>query len=302
MRKFKRFAFKAKLPSDSIVFIQPSRQRFIVVSRKENIALKISVSEGQLVLLKPEVELLKFMNASEFAPYSYKLLDFGRNWIITSFASNRDALVNLRKPEFYLLQNINSLVMIPMAKFYQASGAKLVSLEDWLLKAKLRQIGHPHIEMTNKLIKAIETEGKKWTEFRLLEVQLHFDLHAKNILCDKGQVIFIDWEVTTRGLALIDYFDFYRRILKKDQDECKRFLDYLKKGKNQTTYFYNFFHQMIFWFQSFNNYLIPEQYRLISYLYALERTLIYFEKWGEDRLNDSKGIEFLISNVLDNNL
>lgn len=298
LRSLKSFSFKAPLPSDSIIFLQQKRKRFIIVSRKENLALKISVSEDQLSLLKFEVELMSFMNQSAFSQYSIKLLDHGTNWIINSFAPNRDALINKTDPELFLLKHINHVAMDPMGKFYEARGIEKLDIQEWLQEARKRAEGHPRIDLIEKVIKHIEIERQKLPHFQLLKVQLHMDLHARNILFDQGDVRFIDWEVTTRGLAIVDYFDFYRRILKKDKNELVEFLSFLKGEGDKTHLFKQFGKDLKEWHLRLGVNLSEDYELIFILLYSLERTLIYFEKWGENRLKDKKGFEFLIANTL----
>lgn len=185
--------------------------------------------EGQLKLLKGEITLLKFLQDTSFKTHTANLIDYGDKWIITSFCSNRDSLLQEKVPVAYLLENMHELIMEPMAKFYQTHNPQVLTLEEWLQEAKLRMSGHPNSELLNKLIAAIQKEMKGPDELKLLLVQLHFDLHAENILRDRDLISVIDWEVTTKGLALIDFFDFYRRYLKTDRREAATSTSILKR-------------------------------------------------------------------------
>ena len=203
LRKFKYFKFNAPFPTDSVIFFQPGRKRLIISSQKEGKVLKISVSPEQLSLLEGEIKELTFQNQSEFAPHSVKLLDYGPNWIMTSFCSNLDSVAGMP------ILELHDLVMPPMTKFYKAHGVHKIRLTEWIKEAKLRAQGHPNIDLINKLISKIE-EGP---DFELLKGQLHFDLHHGNVLRDSSQLVIIDWEVSHPGLLLIAYFDFFRRFV-----------------------------------------------------------------------------------------
>lgn len=288
-------SIEAALPEDSVIFFQEKRQRLIIASFSEKKVLKISTLEGQLKLLKGEITLLKFLQDTSFKTHTANLIDYGDKWIITSFCSNRDSLLQEKVPVAYLLENMHELIMEPMAKFYQTHNPQVLTLEEWLQEAKLRMSGHPNSELLNKLIAAIQKEMKGPDELKLLLVQLHFDLHAENILRDRDLISVIDWEVTTKGLALIDFFDFYRRYLKTDRREGRNLYKYLKKEREAPSKLESFFKKFLNWQNDFDLKTTNDSMRLYFYLYALERTLIYYEKWGENRMADERGFEFKIA-------
>jgi thiamine kinase-like enzyme len=183
--------------------------------------------------------------------------------------------------EEYLLENMDSLIMEPMAKFYRAHELKKFKLLDYIAHAKVRMAGHPAPDLIEKLISKIETEP----EIELLHGQLHFDLHAGNILKDGNKIVIIDWEVTHPGLVLVDYFDFYRR--------------YLNKTKSVDTEKLKVFHAKYQnWLRQFG--VEATNPELTMRLYALERTLMYWDKWKENRLKDQRGMEFKIASRLKN--
>lgn len=286
LRKLSWFTIQAPLPKDSIIFFQEARQRLIVASQDEGRVLKISVLSGQLALLEGEIELLNFLQKTEFKDHSAKVLDHGENWIITSFCSNHDSLLNEINPEAYLLEHMDTLIMGPMKKFYRAYEPRRVRLRSWIEEAKLRMKGHPSESQLRQLISNLE----KFPDLKLLQVQLHFDLHAGNILRNGEEINIIDWEVTTPGLAIIDYFDFYRRYLKTDQRENKAFWKFLAEG-GAVPEKLGVFHDKFEKWQEEN----AGEKGLVFLLYAVERTLIYFAKWGENRLSDQKGFEFQVA-------
>lgn len=276
LRKLKFFSIEAPFPDDSVIFFQPSRQRLIIASKKEGKVFKISTSPFQLALKDGEVKLLKHLEKSEFAPHSAKLLAEGSNWIVTSFCSNRDSLLNLSNVEEYLMEHMDSLIMGPMAKFYRAHELKKIKFTDYVEAAKKRAAGHPG---EDSILKFIGKLGS--SDVELLHGQLHFDLHAGNILKDGNEVTIIDWEVTHPGLILVDYFDFYRRYLNKTKDQNpEKLATFHAKYQN--------------WLKPFG--VEATSAELTLKLYALERTLMYWDKWKQNRLNDKKSLEFKIIN------
>ena len=286
---------KASLPQDSVIFFQDKRQRMIIASPKEEKVLKISISESQLQLLNGEIALLKFLQKTPFKDHTAKLVDHGENWIITSFCSNQDSLLNEKCPEALLLEKMHTLIMNPMQKFYQSYGEKKLGVKGWLAEVSKRIEKHPSREILENILQAITLQKKSLPELELLYVQLHFDLHAGNILRDGDTVSIIDWEVTTPGLVIIDYFDFYRRYLKVDPQENKAFWEFLKGNGEAPPKLRAFIQKFIEWQKQFDVLMPSGSERLVFFLYAIERSCIYFEKWGENRLSDRKGFEFKIS-------
>jgi len=277
LRKFKFFRFEAPFPTDSVIFFQSGRKRLIIASQKEGKVLKVSVSPEQLSLLEGEIKELKHQNQSEFASHSVKLLDHGTNWIMTSFCSNRDSVVGMP------ILELHELVMGPMTKFYSSHDWKKVSLKEWLIEAKKRAKGHPSILLIQKVISQLE----QGPDFELINGQLHFDLHQGNVLRDKDHLVIIDWEVSHSGLLIVDYFDFYRRLVKEERISTKD----LSHG-HVLQDFYSGFQD---WLKLFGINLPAGHEKAILRLYSLERTLIYFEKWNENRLDDKAGFEFKVT-------
>lgn len=293
LRKFRYFSIEAPFPENSILFFQPSRQRLIVVSPSEGKVFKISTSPFQLALRDNEINLLRHLEKSEFAPHSAKLLEVGPNWIVTSFCSNEDSLLNLPDLDLTLMKTMDPLIMGPMAKFYKAYNPERVKLVDWLDAAVKRTEGHPEQEKLLRVISHLRSEKQN---DEVLRGQLHLDLHAGNILKAGDKIVVIDFEVTHPGLILIDYFDFYRRYLKKSKKEQKSFFTFLaKKGKpsNELQAFYGKYQQ---WLKAFATQ--ATELDLVFKIYALERVLIYWDKWKDNRLKDKKGLEFKVINLI----
>ena len=291
LRKFSYFSIKAPFPDDAVIFFQPSRQRMIVASKRENKVFKISTSSFQLALRDAEISLLKKLETSEFAPHSAKLLEVGSNWIVTSFCSNKDSLLNKSNVEKYLLKNADPLIMNPMARFYRSQGTEKVHLNEWVKSARVRASGHPSESHILQCLDKIEA-----SEVVLLRSLLHFDLHAGNVLKDCDNVVIIDWEVSHPGLVLVDYFDFYRRYLNKNKDEQKLFFAFFKGEGDVPPLLAEFYKKFEKWGQQFQV-PVPEV-KLVFWLYALERTLIYWDKWKQDRVSDRKGLESKIINLI----
>lgn len=276
LRKFKYFKFQAPFPTDSVIFFQPGRKRLIISSQKEGKVLKISVSPEQLSLLQGEIKELTFQNQSEFSPHSVKLLGHGPNWIMTSFCSNLDSVAQMP------ILELHDLVMGPMVKFYKSHGIEKILLSQWLIEAKKRAVGHPSQELVQKLISRLEAGP----DFELLRGRLHFDLHQGNVLRDGDQVVIIDWEVSHPGLLLVDYFDFYRRFMKKEKMPPEQIVSSLRNS--------SFFEKYSTWLKLFNAEAPKGSESTLPILYATERSLIYFDKWKENRLQDKKGFEYQI--------
>lgn len=293
LRKFRYFSIEAPFPEDSIIFFQPTRERLIIASPSEGKVFKISTSSFQLALRDNEISLLKHLEKSEFAPHSAKLLEVGPNWIVTSFCSNEDSLLNLPDLDLTLMKTMDPLIMDPMAKFYKAYSPERVKLSDWLDKAVIRSEGHPEHEKLLRVISHLRSENKN---DEVLRGQLHLDLHAGNILKAGEQVVVIDFEVTHPGLILIDYFDFYRRYLNKTKKEQKSFFTFLaRKGKPSAELqaFYSKYQQ---WLKQFS--VEATELDMVFKIYALERVLIYWDKWKDNRLKDKKGLEFKVINLV----
>ena len=291
LRKFKYFSIEAPFPDDSVIFFQPSRQRIIVASQRENKVFKISTSPFQLALRDAEISLLKKLETSEFAPHSAKLLEVGPNWIVTSFCSNKDSLLNIPDREEYLMKHGDPLIMDPMAKFYQFQDPEMVSLSDWVASARNRAKGHPSEE---SLLRCLDKIGT--SDLILLKSLLHFDLHAGNILKEQQNVVIIDWEVCHRGLVLVDYLDFYRRFLNKNKKEQVEFFKFMSGNGESPLNLKTFHEKFESWLEKFN--LQAPDPKLAFLLYALERTLIYWDKWQQNRLADTKGLECKIINLV----
>lgn len=282
------------LPSDSIVFYQDFRERLIIVSKDLDIVLKISVSKDQLSLLDGEVALMKELSSSKFAPYITEYVETGSSlhesrWIITRFKGNLHSLRNFPWPEQFLLQNIKPLILEPLVEFYKFKGVTEVTVGGWMKTLDSRLVLSPKIA----------SEINRFSDFTLLNVQLHFDLHAGNLLYEDQKITFIDWEVTTRGLVLIDILDFYRRYLKTDSFEERKFWNFLDGQEDVPPKLKKLFMDLNNWLDNHFQRSIPENaLRLIFVLYAFERANIYYKKWNEVRLDDQKGFESKILSIL----
>lgn len=291
LRKFKFFTFQAQFPEDSVIFLQPSRQRIIISSQKHNRVYKISTSPSQLSLKDAEIDLLKDLEKSEFAPHSAKLVDYGDNWIVTTFCPNRDSVNYKTDKEKYLLDHSDTLIMEPMAKFYRSRGLQKLNIIQWKEEVRAKLKNHP---LEQQLVTKID---KIKNDFHVLKSQIHLDLHSGNFLIDNDHVTIIDWEISHPGLVLIDFFDFYRRFLNKDKFEKKLFSEYLKGKKPASGNLLVFYNKYKKWLKQFD--IQAEDLRFIILLYSLERTAIYWEKWKENRLSDQKGFEKIIIDSLD---
>lgn len=295
MKNFGRNTFKlkkpfrkieARFPQDAVIFYKPGRERLIMASKSRNLLLKLVVKKDQFVLFDEEVKLLKSLENTEFSSHVSQVVAGGITsnevrWIATTLGDNSESLQNFFGPEKNLLKNAEDIILKPMAKFYQLNDLKRIKLHAWLELASVRVQNNPNRDQLLKFIEKINA----YPDTDLLEGQLHFDLHAGNILFDGKKSTFIDWEVTHRGLILVDVYDAYRRVLNTSWWEERKFFKGVEsENLRKLTESYH---------RVFN---VSSESKLNMMLYALERTLIYQEKWQANRLGQTKGIEYKIIN------
>lgn len=290
-------------PDDSVVFVKPQRERLIIASKAENLLLKLVVREEHYHLFDEEVELLKKLEGTGFSDKVSRLRGEGMTsngvrWLATTLADNSQSLQNHFSPEDFLADNLNELILEPMLGFYQVFPRKFYSVSDYLLEAKERTQGHPSAERLRTLVKACQKEAQRFERYEVIRGQLHFDLHAGNILYNGKELHFIDWEVNHPGLLLVDVFDAYRRCSNKERRE-ERELHHFLQGRAETPLRLREIHQKYSrWMKKNFEAHVPEgSEKLTLMLYVLERSLMYFEKWRVDRLSQ-KGFEIKFTNQL----
>ena len=289
--------FHATLPADSIIFIRPEKKGIIALSAKEDMGLKIFFNDYYTPLLDKEIEALKVVQHLHFTPL-VKGHGTTRNkgyWSLTNFCANTDALGLKADAEKFLLKNFMKLVMPGMTGFYQSMTPQKELLSQWLQRAKERANVHSSKSHLMELIAETEAESKAFPDFELLTSNIHFDLHAWNILSDHDQLSIIDWEGGFRGLVFIDFFDFSRRFLISHKWCAFFFKRFLKKKGTYPRALKESFEGFRKWsLEKFAISIPAGAERLMILLYVLERTLILFEERALDRLRDRRAFEFMV--------
>ena len=182
-----------------------------------------------------------------------------------------------------------------MATFYHLNPWKKLTVSQWLSAAEFRVKIHPNQELLQKTLNQIKKVAGPSLGQELIEGKLHFDLHAGNILYNGKNVSLIDWEVSYPGLLLIDVFDAYRRYINKNSHARKRLIRYLEKQTPAPKELNTLNTEYQSWvskeFQAHSDLLSD---RSILIIYAIERTLLYYERWQSNRLEDHHGFEKLV--------
>lgn len=297
--------WQVPLPKDSIIFFKDDKEGVIVASHEKQIVLKLFFNPQSVELLEKEIETLKSIMETPFAPYSVQLLGEGKTsngarWFVSQFCSNTLSIKNEPFPERFLLKQFPHMIMPAMTEFYKAHPFEVQPLAQWLKSAEERINNHPAQGLLKKLIQAIKREEQKFPRYDVLHAHIHHDLHAGNILRDEKQMVIIDWEGNVRGLVLVDIWDFSRRYMRAHRLTRFMFWLYLKgivKGLPKLVKkSLDFYRQ---WMAE--NFLaqVPEgSERLSMLLYVLERTLIIYELRGLDRMKDKKGFEAQVMSSL----
>ena len=122
------------------------------------------------------------------------------------------------------------------------------------------------------------------------------ELDLGRYLKSGDQIVVIDFEVTHPGLILIDYLDFYRRFLNKNKKEQKSFFTFLARKGKPSADLQAFYSKYQTWLKQFS--VEAPELDLIFKIYSLERVLIYWDKWKDNRLKDKKGLEFKVINLV----
>lgn len=295
---YSRKKFVARLPSDSIIFFRSDKEGVIIVSQEKNIALKMFFDEAHIHNLDEEIKSLRSFEKTSFAPYAAQVLGDGTTsnggrWLVTSYCSNSWALTNRPYHEKFLLRYFPNFVMPPLTHLYKSYQPRKIPVETWIREAHERSINHPSRKKIESALKKISKLSAQSPGYEVLESRIHHDLHAGNILLDDNQIIIIDWELEVRGLVLVDIFDFARRYLQRHFLARIAFQFYLlgilKEPPmliKRTLKFYRNWSLVNFKMN------IPVGSEKLTFLvYAIERSLIYFEQRKLDRLKDRKGFE-----------
>lgn len=285
-------SIKLPVPSDAIVVSKLEKYRVIIASAKYKIVLKLCLTPDNDHLINNEIESFEKLKKSEFRPHINEVLSHGMTdntvrWMAVSFNENYNSLSEISSPETYLFENASKYLCL-LKNFYEFNNPKKLSVEDWLQNARYYSLNHPSKEKLLKLLDKVEEQSLNYPGIELIETQLHFDLHKGNILQSK-EITFIDWEMSTRGLMLVDMFDFYRRfIYTRAWEKFKFFLfmrGYLKTAPSSLKSFFIRANESL----NLKSHQVGTE-RLMTYIYVAERVILY-HKFGEvDRLV-KKGFE-----------
>ncbi|WP_408098748.1 phosphotransferase [Peredibacter sp. HCB2-198] len=295
---YARKKFVARLPSDSIIFFRSDKEGVIIVSHEKNIALKMFFDESHILNLDEEIKSLKGFETTSFAPYVAKILGEGTTsnggrWLVTTYCSNSWAITNRAHHEKFLLRYFPLFVMPPLTELYKSHGPRKITVETWIREAHERSLNHPARKEIEKTLKKITKLAAQNPGYEVLESRIHHDLHAGNILLDDNQIIIIDWELEVRGLVLVDILDFARRYLQRNFFTRMAFQFYLKGLFREPPKL------ILKNLSSYRNWALVNfkmnvpigSEKLTFLVYAIERSLIYFEKRQLNRLKDRKGFE-----------
>lgn len=296
--KFVGKKWRVPLPKDSIIFFKDDKEGVIVASHEKQIVLKLFFNPRAVDLLEKEIETLKSIMTTSFAPYSTQILaegttSNGARWFVSQFCSNTLSIKNHPFPERFLLENFSHMIMPAMTEFYKAHPFEVTPIAKWIERAEERIQHHPSQAALEKLLTLIKNEARKFPAYEVLHAYIHHDLHAGNILLDEKQMVIIDWEGNVQGLVLVDIWDFSRRYLRAHKLAGFLFSLYLrgivKRPPQLVRKAMTFYRK---WMKEHFGAEVPKgSERLSMLLYVLERTLIIYELRGLNRLKDRKGFE-----------
>lgn len=277
-----------KLPTDALFFYRDDKEGLIIVCPRQNFILKIFRDPPHIVLLEREIKTLKLIAGSPFEKDSSKYLgdgitSNGARWVMTDFRSNTQSLKNHANFEKNWFEISYSEIMPRMAEFYKLNSPVTYSVNVWLNKNKDRVLAHPEVTRLQKVLVEIE---KLQDDSLLLDSINHYDLHTGNVLYAGGdKYSIIDWEGNYRSPVVIDAFDFLRRYLQKNRSELSRFEALSDEVfKNYQS-----------WLQKYFNLSVSMNAKKVHFLiYAVERTLFFWEIAKINRLEDKRAIEKFI--------
>ncbi len=286
-------AFSAHLPLDSIIFFRETKKGLIASSQKGDFVLKLFSLPANAKLLDEEISTLKEFKRLGVTGVVPEIISDGTTtngarWMLMKFCSNVNALSNLPDPEVYFLKNSPELLN-PLLDLYRKSNPEVISLPDWLERASFRALKHPSFSKIEILLKEIR---KFKDRHDLVHTRIHHDIQVNNVLLDKDKhPVFIDWEGEIRGLTLIDFFEFSRRYISANPDAAKKFWEFMRGEESSPKILVDNFDFYRTSAHALNATVSPEAHRSVYLLYALERTLLLYEKRKVNRLEDAKGFE-----------
>lgn len=293
-RPYKKF--QAKLPADSIIFFREDKLGCIVVSPARDAVLKIFFGKTHFGLLDEESTNLKKFAGSKLEAFIPKLKlegisPKGARWLVTSFRANDLSLTLRDDPDTFMLENYGKLLLPALSEFYLLAGPQVLPLQEWLAKNENRIHSHPSREKLTELLNYLKNETDQFPQYQVITSNIHNDLHSRNVLMSEKDFTIIDWEGAISGALTIDLIDLIRRYL-KEANLFHQFSHFLKGSAELPPVVKEALRTYQDWSREKLNANVPAEAAKISLaLYALERSLILFEKKGADRMNDKRGFE-----------
>lgn len=295
---FKFQSIKFNLPKDAIVFFRNDKQGIIVSSYSKKTVTKVFYKSPHVQLLNEEIQNLKEIGKTSFSNYVPRLINEGitsngARWMTTSFRSNAKAIGNRLDRNKFFITNFSSLILPAISEFYLTSSPKVTKLNEWLERVEKRIETHPSKEGLEILISSLKKVYENFPQYEVIESNLHNDLHAGNVLVGENEITIIDWEGIIRGLVIIDFVDISRRYLNQYKKEARAFHLFMSGGEALLPSPVQILMDNYgCWARNALKAHVPEGSERITFiLYAIERTLILFEKKGVDRLKDARGFE-----------
>lgn len=213
------------LPKDSIIFVRPQKNGIIAISYQKNVNIKVILDTDFLFMLQYEVDALNVLKGRDFAPQIKGASLEGNYWLVTDCSVNSTPLLMKPKPEDYVLNHFEELLLPKMSAFYQDSLYKKENFLQWIDRSQERIKNHPSKDKLQSYIDKLKKLPVEETTPFLMSSMIHFDLHAGNILSDEGKLTIVDWEGGARGLVMMDFFYLAKRIIKADRKLKKKFLE-----------------------------------------------------------------------------
>lgn len=289
--------FVCRAPRDAVVFFRPHKKGLILVSKDSDLVVKIFFQEEFSRLLKNETETLEYLKTTGFSKFLPIVrgsgeMEGGGFWQATHFYSNDLSLSSLRNKNAFLLRDIKDFVLSPMTEYYRAYPLRKVSFSQRLTELEKELSKAPFYPQVLPILETLKEEARS-LDFEVCIGQIHFDLHAGNMLWNGRDLRIIDFEGSTGGLIFLDAFDFYRRYMEGSSLESFRFWRSVKRGSPLPPHFKEFLTRVNRWLGTeLGCGPIPEEGAMMMLkLYALERLWLLFKLKSMDRFSDINGFE-----------
>ena len=276
-------------PMDSVIHLRPEKSGVIVVSKAEGKVLKLFTKPEAIKQLDREIEVLKKVKDSAFAKFTNHYLDSGTTengsrWVFVEYLDVTKQL------DVETLFRDSFKIMNEMKEFYLVCGYKKINVTTWLSAIEEDIRRHPRKNDLMKVKDWILKEQSIHGDIELIQGHLHGDLQKDNVVVTPDGYKIIDWEGTCEGLILVDYFDFLRRFLNKN--DPSPFWSFLRGKESLSNEFLVFIEELIFWHKEhFSNSLKVENISMLFMIYALERT-VQLGRSERDDIPDKHTFEF----------